>query len=199
MSPHPMRRRIAAFTLVELMIVVALVAVILALAAPSFRDMILMQRLRGVNAQLVTDLALARAEAISRATFVQLRFQSSAAGSCYIMYTRSNALTAPQCDCTANAGLRCSDASIAEVRTVELPAAESIEIAPSPGGAGFFTLSPRTGGIVIPPSDEGVVVVPTFVMDTYIDNARKFRNVVGQSGRVSVCAPAGSRVGGEAC
>ena len=36
----------AAFTLVELMIVLAVVAIIATLAAPSFRDMILSQRLQ---------------------------------------------------------------------------------------------------------------------------------------------------------
>ncbi|HRC39206.1 MAG TPA: prepilin-type N-terminal cleavage/methylation domain-containing protein, partial [Rubrivivax sp.] len=46
----------AAFTLVELMIAIAVVAVVLVLAAPSFRELIEMQRLRSVNAQLVTDL-----------------------------------------------------------------------------------------------------------------------------------------------
>ena len=60
------------FTLVELLIVVAVVAIILVVAAPSFRDMILMQRLRSITAQLVTDLQFARNEAVSRGTLLRL-------------------------------------------------------------------------------------------------------------------------------
>jgi hypothetical protein len=43
------------------------------------------------------------------------------------------------------------------------------------------------------------VVVPdpnNFGIDAYIDNARKLRDVVGQSGRTKVCAPAGSNMPG---
>ena len=49
------RRTAAGLTLVELLVVVAVVAVVLMLAAPSFRGMIETQRLRGINAQFVTD------------------------------------------------------------------------------------------------------------------------------------------------
>ena len=51
------------FTLVELMIVVALVAILLALAAPSFRETIARNRLEGVAGELSTDFQYARSEA----------------------------------------------------------------------------------------------------------------------------------------
>ena len=51
-----------AFTLVELMIAIAVVGVLLMLAAPGFRDFILMQRLKSVSAQLATDLQYARSQ-----------------------------------------------------------------------------------------------------------------------------------------
>ncbi|MBL0296209.1 MAG: hypothetical protein IPQ21_03190 [Betaproteobacteria bacterium] len=61
-------------TLVELMVVVAVVAIVLTLAAPSFRDFILLQRLKGINAQLVTDLQFARSEAVARGTLMRVQF-----------------------------------------------------------------------------------------------------------------------------
>mgnify|MGYP003435327453 CR=1 FL=1 len=53
-------------TIIELMIVVAVLGVLIALVAPSMRGMISTQRVRGVNAGLVTDLQYARGEAARR-------------------------------------------------------------------------------------------------------------------------------------
>ena len=195
------RRTVAAFTLVELMIVVALLAIIITLAAPSLREMILMQRLRSVNAQVVADLAWARSETVSRGTFLQLRFQSSTGGSgmsCYIIYARQNVADAPLCDCLADEGSRCTGATT-EVRTVRAPNNESVFVHPPAAGLTFFTFDPRTGGIAMPPSDLENSAPEPFVVESYVDGARKFRATVGISGRTSVCAPSGSRVGGVAC
>lgn len=54
------------FTVVELLITVSIVAVLLALAIPSFRDLFERQRLETVAETLVSDFRVARAEAISR-------------------------------------------------------------------------------------------------------------------------------------
>ena len=202
MMPSALLRQ-RGLTLIELMVVVAVASVILVLAAPSFRDLILMQRLRGVNAQLVTDLAFARSEAISRGSFVQLRFQSTSGASgmsCYVIYTRADALNSPLCDCTAAAGSRCTDALTGEIRTVQLPNSESITLVAANGGSlTHFTLDPRTGGINSLPSDSRGATRSRFLIESFIDDSRKFRDIVGLSGRVSVCAPSGSRVGGNAC
>ena len=198
---RPMRSRVAAFTLVELMIVVALLAIIVTLAAPSLRDMILMQRLRGVHAQVVADLAWARSEAISRGTFLQLRYQSSSGGSgksCYIIYARQNVADSPLCDCLADEGSRCSGA-MTEVRTVQVPNSESIRIDPPVGGLLHFTFDPRTGGIALPPSDLEQTPRDQFRVETYIDSARNIRAVVGMAGRTTVCVPPFSRMPGTPC
>jgi len=197
------RSRMAAFTLIELMIVVALVAIIIALAAPSFRDMILMQRLRGVNAQVVTDLAFARSEAVSRGTFVQIRFQQVGGGSgmsCYVIYARNDSLlTSPECDCTAAEGLRCTDPATTEIRTVQLPNSQSVTVAHLSTSFDRFTILPRTGGMS--PAYAAFANVPLlqFRISTFIDSTRKFENFFDISGRLGYCAPAGSTVGGEPC
>ena len=197
------RFRIKAFTLIELMIVVALIAIIVTLAAPSFRDMILMQRLRGINAQLVTDLAFARSEAVSRGTFMQVRFQTSGTSSppmdCYIIYARTTAAASDMCDCTVAAGSpRCSNPAVAtEVKTVQAPLSESVRFTPTVREP-YFTIDPRTGGVWVASVPEDADV-PTFVVETLIDPARRFRNQYKLSGQLSVCTPSGSTVGGTAC
>ena len=190
----------AAFTLVELMIVVALVAIIAALAAPSFRDMILVQRLRGINAQLATDLAFARSEAVSRGVFVGVRTQLAAGTmSCYIINTRTT-LAAPPCDCTAAAGSRCTVAAeTTEIRTVQVPTNLLVLLKVPAGQDDNFTFDPRTGGRKVTPSDLGVYDSSDFVIKAYIDDARELNTAVRVSGRIAVCTPNTSRMGGPAC
>jgi type IV fimbrial biogenesis protein FimT len=58
------------FTLIELMTVVALLAILSAIAAPSLRTFIESQRLRNASFDIVSDLLLARSEALTRQTVV---------------------------------------------------------------------------------------------------------------------------------
>ena len=214
MGPHqrllePMMKRARStghgFTLIELMVVVALIGIILTLVAPSFRDMILMQRLRGINAQVVSDVAYARSEAISRGTFVQVRFQSTTGSngmSCYIIYSRLDSNEFPQCDCTAAAGARCTNAGTVEVRTAQMPISQSVLVTPPAIPANsqtFYTIDPRTGGLLLAPTDFLYIPTDEFPIEVFIDANRKFVDSVGRSGRVKVCTPAGSTVGGESC
>ncbi len=85
------------FTLVELMVVVALTVIVITLAAPSFQRMIESQRLQSINSQLVTDLQFARSESATRNAYVRVTFRSNASGTCYSLYTYTN--NATQCDC----------------------------------------------------------------------------------------------------
>ncbi|MDZ7589494.1 MAG: GspH/FimT family pseudopilin [Rubrivivax sp.] len=190
-------RRQSAFTLIELMVGLAVVAVILVLAAPSFRDMILMQRLRGTSAQLVTDMQFARAEAVSRRTLLRISFRSNAAMNCYTIFTAPSNVT--RCDCLLGAGVACP-AGLTEVRTAEVPLSRSVKLAPpasQPNKA--FAFDPTTGGIYTIPTDDASAPLNDFVVEAYIDNARKLHTVINRAGRPSVCAPALSTMPETAC
>jgi type IV fimbrial biogenesis protein FimT len=65
-------RRAAGFTLPELLTVVAIIALLSALAAPSFGQMIAVQRTKGAASDLFTALTRARSEAIKRNTEISL-------------------------------------------------------------------------------------------------------------------------------
>lgn len=71
----------AGFTMIELMITIALVAIVLSLAYPSFVSVINSNRLAGASNDLIGDLQYARSEAIRRNTRVSV-CASSDGGTC---------------------------------------------------------------------------------------------------------------------
>ena len=62
-APRPSN---AGFTLIELMVTVALLVVVMSLAAPSFQSLLETQRMRAAAFDLMADLTLARNEALKR-------------------------------------------------------------------------------------------------------------------------------------
>ena len=82
--PNPARQ--IGFTLLELVITLAILAVLGASATPSFRALIDRQRLLAAAHHLQADIALARHESAQRRQTVQLRFQTGAAW-CYVLST----------------------------------------------------------------------------------------------------------------
>lgn len=54
------------FTLLELMIAIAIAAIVVVMGAPAFTEMIANQRVKAVTSELLTELAYARAEAAKR-------------------------------------------------------------------------------------------------------------------------------------
>ena len=66
------RSRPGGFTMIELMVVVAIIAVLATVAAPSFKDAILSNKLAGFANSFVSSVQLARSEAIKRNSTVRV-------------------------------------------------------------------------------------------------------------------------------
>ena len=60
------RRQQTGFTLIELMVTVTIAAILAALATPSFKSLIVRQRIKNASADLVSHLTLSRSEAIKQ-------------------------------------------------------------------------------------------------------------------------------------
>ncbi len=72
MARQPSLRRIGGFTLIELMITVAILAITVSLAAPAFKELLVAQRIRSVAYDMTSDLVLARSEAVKRGQTVTI-------------------------------------------------------------------------------------------------------------------------------
>lgn len=193
-------KRQAGLTLIELMVVVALIGVVLTLAAPAFRDMILMQRLRGISSELVTDMQLARSEAVARRDFVRvhLKANNGSDATCYTIYTSSD--NATRCDCMLGAGAACTGSiGTVEIKTVKVPRSLGV-VLESPGNPDpAFSFDWRTGGLYSNPTDVDPVPMSLVNIDSSIDGARKLRTRLNRAGRPLVCRPSGSTMTEEPC
>ncbi len=68
------------FTILELMVVVIIIAILAALAVPSFRDLLKSNRVAAQNNELVALINLARSEAIRRSGLVEVDLLAETAG-----------------------------------------------------------------------------------------------------------------------
>ncbi len=80
------------FTLVELVTVVTIVGILAAIAAPSFRDFIIQQRIRNAAFELMADLTFARSEAVKRNATVTMSKTGSWTGGWTITDAGGNTL-----------------------------------------------------------------------------------------------------------
>jgi type IV fimbrial biogenesis protein FimT len=192
-------KRQRAFTLLELMIVVVLVAIVLTLAAPSFYDFIKVQRLKGVNAQLVTDLQYARGEAVSRGIYMRVVFGADSAMTCYTLYTlKLGSNPGVRCNCLLGPGAACTDSHATELRTVQVPRSSSVTVLTAAGVDPAIAFDNVTGGLLTIPQDTFSTPSPDFVIDTSIDPARILRTTLASTGRPTVCGTA-ANLGAPLC
>ncbi len=196
-----MQRARSGFTLTELLIVIAVAAVLLTIGVPGFRDFILMQRLKGVNAQLVTDLQFARSEAAARNQWARVAFRSSDTMSCYAIYTTAAQTDNSRCDCLLGAGSACSGTQV-EIRVVQIPRSDGVSLqvfTDSLNSQTAFAYDHITGRIASIPIDRPSAALRSFKIRTSIDSSRVLQTEVGQAGRVTVCAPGSTTVGAAPC
>jgi len=207
LPPGTTRRRSArALTLLEVMIVIAVIGVLIVLVAPSMREMIGMQRLRGTAAQLVTDMQFARSEAVSRNQFVAVGTRNNAAEAmtCYVVYTSKTnplalfALDPAGCDCTAVPGSACN-ANQREVRTVQIPRNIELELRKPQLQPRTFAFNPISGGINAVLASSAEIGDRDFCLEVTRRPRGRLRITVNVAGQASVCSPDLSVPGYDPC
>jgi type IV fimbrial biogenesis protein FimT len=192
-------RRRRGITLIELMVAVAIISILIMMVAPSFQDMILMQRLRGISAQLNTDLQFARTEAVARGRPVRVNLGGNTNQTCYVLYL-ADGNGVERCACTRGMGSACAagDGRV-ELKTVSIPRSSQVALTwPSIQNSGF-AFDFVTGGLFTIPEDQMSSPSAEIYVDVSIDSNRLLRSRVLTSGRPSVCSTHPDRVQVAAC
>lgn len=130
-------------TLIELMVTIAVLAVLVTLAAPSFAEFRERQALRGAADNFVAAVGLAKEEAVKRDSFVRVDFRPFGTdGVCLGAVTVASDDVTTGCDCSSNAAA-CTVALFPEtandLKQVQLSSG-SIDF---DGGSGFV-IDPKT-------------------------------------------------------
>jgi len=126
-------RRCSGLTFFELMVVMVVVAILAAIAvSPPMRGMMARQQVEGMQAELLTDLRLARSEALQRSgdsMSVAVTFGANADVSCYTIHVVTPGVV---CDCTRAPGDVCLPAAPGqELKSMHYPRAAGFSVAAS--------------------------------------------------------------------
>ena len=120
-------------TLVELMVTLAIAAVLLAIALPSMRDFVARKRLEGIAQELVTDLRLLKSHQIQNRpnTGTAIGFGSNDQKTCYILYVRGTIQEG--CDCSLADDVVCGPPDVggqppAPIRQVNIPVGTGVNL-----------------------------------------------------------------------
>jgi type IV fimbrial biogenesis protein FimT len=124
---RPPNRRPRGFTLTEMMVAIALSAIVAGLAVPSFAGALARHRLQGAAEQLVHDLAEARFDAARRGAPLHVSFATGAQW-CYAV------AAAPGCGCHGASGCGLKTVQAADHPGVQLLQADDATLVSGPSG-----------------------------------------------------------------
>jgi prepilin-type N-terminal cleavage/methylation domain-containing protein len=175
--------RTAGFTIIELLTVVAIAAILIAVAAPSFLEFLDKRRVEGATSELATDIQFARSEAVSRNTEVRMTFGSG----CYVIHVASVTADTTTCE---------TDPAGSDIKTVRIDATR-LFLKPE-GGLSHFEFDPVRGTAANDLASLGSGRVEVCVANASRDDcgtaAREWKLMVVLTvlGRVETCSPSGT-------
>jgi type IV fimbrial biogenesis protein FimT len=174
------------FTLVELMVTVAVAAILMVLAAPSFIDFMDKSRLRGVADSVSDFINKARADSVKQGRDVNIAFRGTSTAWCVGANVAGEPTnpgeaigTASACDCST-APAACVVAG--QQATLDSPALAGVSIDAIPGN---FTFESRMGTVVPLGTSVATLTSPRGKFDLKL--------TVSPMGQVSFCVPASSK------
>jgi len=185
MSRQRHTRVAAGVTLVELMVTLAILAVLLAVALPSMREFVARKRLEGVAQELVTDLRLLKAHQIQNrpSTGTGIYFSGNDGKACYMLYVVGNVVF--DCDCGLSDAEMCGAADASGVRPVRI---RQVDI---PVSTGITLTSTRTKLYM-----DGYNGMPQFNRTVSVSlanpSAGEIRVSTNAAGVPSICSVSGS-------
>ena len=159
----------AGFTLVELMVTVAVTGILLAIAVPAFQSTLDKRRLVGAAEQLYADLQYARTEAIKRNVSVFVSFNTGTSWCYGIALAACNCGTSGSCQLTPGID-----------RVVDASGFRGVSLG-STFGTNYTTFEPRRGTA----NDGGTLKNGTATLSS---TTGEIKVIVGSLGRVRICS-----------
>lgn len=167
-------KRQRGITLVEAAITLAILAVLVWGAAPSFSGLIERQRLAGLAAQVATDVQWVRSASVWRSEPLRLSFYSAAWGSCYVVHSGAR----NQCSCVANTTAAACMGDAVQLKTVAVPTSSGLSVQANVSSILFDPLHGTS--------------TPTGTLRVVSAKAGSIHHIVNVLGRVRTCTPSGS-------
>lgn len=159
-------------SLTEMLVVLTILGLLFTLAVPQLNAMAQRQRLHGTGETLRNDLHLARMHALGTGRSVQVTFEGTDQGSCYIVYQGE----ANACQCSDAGAAQCR-AEATLINHLWLPAERGIRLA---ANVRHLIIDGRRG-----------TVTPTATVRLAGSHGNQMAHVVAITGRVRTCGDAG--------
>lgn len=167
-------------TLVECAAVLAITAIMVGAAAPSFGGLIERRRLEGAAAELAIDLRYIRTEAVSRNQPVHIGFRQGSGYTCTVIHTGPSGA----CSCDGGGQSVCGAGAVA-LKTLSYPASSGTAVRANVASMHF---DPSNG-----------TVTPAATVRVTGSDGRAIHHVVNIMGRVRSCSPGAAVRGFAAC
>lgn len=184
MSPRPAardaRRSNRGVTLVEAAVVLAVAAILVGLAIPSFEQARQRRHLEGAAQLFETDVQHARSLAVARQQSVRLSFDATVGAGCYVVHTGA----ANACTCTADGAAACS-AGAEALRAVRLDGTSAPTLRANVRSVAFDAVRGT--------------VTPTVTVRLVAPGGEAIHQIVNVMGRVRSCSPAPALPGYPTC
>lgn len=183
------RRRRAGLTLVELLVSMAILALLVALAVPSMYEFIMRKRVEGTADELLADIRFARAVVAKDNYVAVLKFSEKKSGElCYTVYHPTGLLT---CDCAKTPVCMSSPSTAAqELKTVRFPASGKLSVKPAAGSGRILQFEAPMG---IPPNGNTVEI------SISASSGGEVRLITSPTGRAMICSVTGHTNAYPAC
>jgi prepilin-type N-terminal cleavage/methylation domain-containing protein len=184
----PSMRHLQAMTLVELLISLAIVAVLIAVAVPSMYEFIMRKKVEGAADELMIDLRYARSLVAKNNQNTVIKFGKTQTDYCYVVYHRQSLL---DCDCTSSPVCSSLGASSAtELKTVRLPISSRVTLAPTGDSRASLQFNTPSGMPTAGTTLDITIKAPS---------GGEVRVTTAQTGRPQLCSVSGHNSAYPAC
>ena len=177
-------RRARGFTLIEMLVAMAIAAIVLTVAVPSFSDYMNKKRVEGVASELSTDIQFARSEAVARNVAVRITFGTG----CWVVHTVGSTATS----CTQAAGATLGTGAT-QLKDVQL--ATNLDASLSPNNSLTYIAFDAVRAMA---TSNGSGTTHSVNVASSA-GSWQLRAAVSSVGRVQLCSPNSSMTGYAAC